>query len=69
MTLFYGMQDVAVNYVGGAAAAAALEWPGALEFRSRPLQPLVIGGVSTGQTRPLGKLWGSKMCGHRVPFP
>merc|ERR1712216_25676 len=56
VTLYYGMQDTVCNYVGGYDVAAALQWPGALDFARAPLQDLIIGGVPNGKVKSAGGL-------------
>jgi len=68
VTLFYGMQDIAANYVGGFAAASALHWSGAKEFAGAPLEDFHISGTSAGQVKSGGGLnWMQiKGAGHMV---
>jgi len=68
VTLYYGMQDTACNYVGGYAAASSFQWAGADEFAQAPLEDLPVGGSSKMQSGG-GLTWiqveGS---GHMVPL-
>lgn len=51
VTLYYGMQDTAVNYIGGLAAALSLQWRGSQEFVEAPLEDFRIGGAIAGQVK------------------
>ncbi|KAL1499337.1 hypothetical protein AB1Y20_011544 [Prymnesium parvum] len=52
VTLYYGKQDTACNYVGGRRVAEeALQWGGARAFRSAAEQPLLVGGARVGESR------------------
>jgi len=49
--LFYGKQDITVNYVGGLAAALSLDWRGSKAFAEAPLEDFRIGGAVAGQMK------------------
>jgi len=70
VTFYYGMQDTACNYVGGFAMASSIEWTGAQEFISTPLEDLRIGGVATGSYKSSGGLTWIQVegAGHMVPI-
>jgi len=70
VTMFYGMQDTACDYVGGHAAALRIQWSGAERFRSMPLADLVISNVSTGKYKSFGGLSWIQVqgAGHMVPI-
>lgn len=70
VTLYYGMQDTACNYVGGFAMASSVEWSGSQEFARTPLQDLLIGGVPTGKFKSRGGLTWVQVenAGHMVPI-
>lgn len=70
VTMFYGMQDTACDYVGGHAVVSRLKWPGAERFRSMPVSDLVISNVSTGSYKSSGGLsWVQVQgAGHMVPL-
>jgi len=56
VTLYYGMQDTACNYVGGYALAASLRWKGAAEFKRSSFEDLTIGGMEIGMLKTGGGL-------------
>jgi len=70
VTLYYGMQDTACNYVGGYAMASTIEWSGADLFAQMPLEDLMIGGVPTGKFKAAaGLAWVQiENAGHMVPI-
>ena len=65
MTLYYGMQDTACDYVGGYTLAKSLEWSGQEDFLAAPLEELPFGG---GQTQAAdGLTWvQAEGAGHMV---
>jgi carboxypeptidase C (cathepsin A) len=69
VVLFYGMQDTAVNYVGGHAVASTLEWTGASSFNAAPLEDMKIAGATVGKTKSVAGLTWMQIrgCGHMVP--
>jgi carboxypeptidase C (cathepsin A) len=68
VTLYYGKQDTACNYVGGRAMADTIPWASGKEFASLPLQPLMVAGVQIGETKTLNGLTflQVEMAGHMV---
>lgn len=75
VTLYYGMQDMACNYVGGYFLAASLRWRGSGAFRKAPFEDLAIGGMDIGKLKSWGGLDGGKLtylqvdgAGHMVPI-
>ena len=68
VTMFYGKQDTACNYVGGFAVAETLPWKGQAEFSNKPMEPLEIAGVEAGQTKSAGGLTWMQVdgAGHMV---
>jgi len=69
VTLYYGMQDTACNYVGGYALAASLRWPGSSAFKKAPFEDLAIGGMDIGKLKSGGGLTYLQVdgAGHMVP--
>ncbi|CAK0831132.1 unnamed protein product [Prorocentrum cordatum] len=70
VTLYYGMQDTACDYVGGYAVAAGLDWPFAQDWADSPFRDLVIGGGSAGKVKAGGGLTWVQVsgAGHMVPI-
>lgn len=70
VTFYYGMQDTACNYVGGYRMARALQWRGAADFATAPLEDLLIGGVPSGKIKSAGGLTFMQVegAGHMVPI-
>lgn len=70
VTLYYGMQDTACNYVGGYAMATSIEWSGAKQFEETPLEELKVGGLETGSFKSHGGLTWLQVegAGHMVPI-
>jgi len=70
VTLYYGMQDTACNYVGGFQMATALEWSGSEHFAAAPMEDLMIGGMETGSVKTYGGLTWVQIegAGHMVPI-
>jgi len=70
VTLYYGMQDTACDYVGGYKVASSLRWPGAGTFATAPLEDLVIGDQPVGKLKAAGGLTWVQVegAGHMVPI-
>lgn len=70
VTLYYGKQDTACNYVGGYAMASDLQWSGARSWKEAELQELHIGGGLTGQIKSSGGLTWMQIdgAGHMTPI-
>ena len=51
VTLYYGKQDTACNYVGGLNVANNLSWKKGKEFQSAELTPIKVFGVEIGQMK------------------
>lgn len=70
VTLYYGMQDTACNFIGGYAVASRLQWQGAEAFSKAPLKDLEFGGVTTGKVKSAaGLTWVQvEAAGHMVPI-
>lgn len=70
VTLYYGKQDRACDFVGGYAVANTIEWGGRAAFATRGLEPLVIGGQESGQWKAHGGLTFAQIdgAGHMVPL-
>merc|ERR1719291_374902 len=70
VTLYYGMQDTACDYVGGFAVAAGLDWPFAQDWAESPWKDLVIGGALAGMVKAGGGLTWVQVsgAGHMVPI-
>jgi len=66
ISLFYGKQDTACNYVGGYAMAEAAGCP---DFKKDELQELIIGGATTGEYKARGGLTWIQIngAGHMTP--
>lgn len=54
VTLFYGKQDLACDYVGGEKMAMDLEWSGKDAFRRAELRELRLGRVRCNETKSVG---------------
>lgn len=70
VTLYYGMQDTACNYIGGFTTASSLEWTGKQGFNEAKLEDLMIGGIPTGSVKAHGGLTWIQIegAGHMVPI-
>lgn len=70
VTLYYGMQDTACDYVGGYAMAASLQWPGSTDFANAQFEDLMIGGIPTGKIKAAAGLTWLQVegAGHMVPI-
>lgn len=69
VTMYFGMQDTACNYVGGYTMVSALSWSGAEAFAQTPLKDLAISGAPMGKTKSAaGLTWMQvEAAGHMVP--
>jgi pimeloyl-ACP methyl ester carboxylesterase len=70
VTMYYGKQDRACDFVGGYAVANTIEWGGRAAFAANGLDPLVIGGQESGQWKSHGGLTFVQVdgAGHMVPL-
>jgi len=70
VTLYYGMQDTACDYVGGFAMATSLHWPGSADFARAPSEDLMISGVPAGKIKAAAGLTWIQVegAGHMVPI-
>lgn len=70
VTLFYGKEDTACNYVGGYEMASKLSWPGAQKWAQQGLKKLVIGGSASGQIQEAAGLTFIQIdgAGHMTPI-
>lgn len=69
VTLYYGKQDTACNYVGGLNVANNLSWKKGKEFQSAELTPIKVFGVEIGQMKQVEGLTFIQVEGasHMVP--
>ena len=70
VTLYYGRQDTACNYVGGKAMADTISWKGQGDFEKTLLSSWEISGVEAGTTKSYGGLTLIEVegAGHMVPM-
>jgi len=69
VTLYYGKQDTACDYIGGFLAASQLRWRGAEAFAGAPLEDLMHSDAVAGQMKRAAGLTFIQVdgAGHMVP--
>eukprot|EP01038_Epipyxis_sp_PR26KG_P004157 gene4157-5921_t len=70
VTLYYGKQDTACNYVGGLAMANTIAWSGTESFQQIPLTSFELAGVEAGKAKSFKGLTFIQVegAGHMVPL-
>lgn len=70
VTMYFGKQDTACNYVGGLAVAESLPWSNKADWSALPMGTVEIAGVVAGQQKALDGLTflAFEGAGHMVPL-